>query len=130
MKNSRHTAAPLDRRRLARPAVYSAQARFAPESAVLLLEPPHFGEDFMAGLAATARLVVASHHCVIAQYRSQSDDEHLALLVEAADVLCGPQLTVLKRLDLAARDGQSVFAHVRLLLFESKPRPRRAPKTW
>jgi len=44
---------------------------------------------------------------------SQSNDEHLALLVEAADMLRGLQLTALKRLDLAARDGQSIFAHVR-----------------
>src|SRR5215470_16569586 len=92
-------------------------------SAVLLLEPPHFGEGLVAGLAAPAQLVVAPHHCVLGQHRSQSDDEHLALLVEAADMLRGPQLTVLKRLDLAARDGQSVFAHVRLLLFESSRGP-------
>jgi hypothetical protein len=48
---------------------------------------------------------------------------HLALLVEAADMLRGPQLPALKQLDLAARHGQSVFAHVRLLVFESSRAP-------
>jgi len=60
---------------------------------------------------------------VLGQHRSQSDDEHLALLEEPADMLRGPQLTALKQLDLATRDGEIVFAHVRLLLFESSRRP-------
>jgi len=38
-------------------------------------------------------------------------------------MLRGAQLTVLKGLDLTARDGQSVFAHVRLLSFESSRGP-------
>jgi hypothetical protein len=81
-------------------------------SSVLLPESLHFGKSPTAGATARAHLAVAAHHCVVSQHRRQRSDEHLALLVEAPDMLCGLQLTVLKRFDLAARDGESIFAHV------------------
>src|SRR5262245_12993973 len=86
-------------------------------SSVLLLEPLHFGKRPASGLTARAQLGVAAHHCVVSQHRRQRGGEHLALLVEAADMLCGPQLTLLERLDLAARNSQGVFVHVRLLVW-------------
>ena len=98
-------------------------------SAILLPEPLHFSESLPTGPAARAQLAVAAHECVVSQHCRQRDGEHLTLLVEAANMLRGLQLTTLKQLDLAARDGQRVFAHVRLLLFESSRGPR-ASKIW